>query len=133
MTNHLYMQDFDCFPFFLNVVKSKLMEAQHHLKKCEVYRMHPELINAYQLDYIIITHEDTHEFLATVYQQCSVWRKQSTLIGHIAKIKYLEDIAKKLETTIDHIFYVVENIQHKKNSILSGANDMEVSEVVTRH
>ena len=133
MTYHLYVQDFDCFPFFLNVVKSKLMEAQQHLKKCEVYRMHPELINAYRLDDIIITHEDTHEFLTTVYQQCAVWRNQSTLIGHITKIKHLEDTAKRLETTIDHIFYLVENIQNEKSRILNGDSAGEVRESVTRH
>jgi hypothetical protein len=102
------------------------MEAQQHLKKCEVYRMHPEFIHSYRLDDILITHEDTHEFLTTVYQQCAVWLKQSTRIGHIAKIKHLEDTAKKLEMTIDHIFYLVEKIQNEKNSVLNGDSDEKI-------
>lgn len=98
-----------------------------------MYRMHTELINSYRLDDIIITHENTHEFLATVYQQCAVWRKQSTLIGHITKIKHLEDTAKKLETTIDHIFYVVEHIQNEQNRVMSDDCDKGVCESVSRH
>jgi len=133
MTHHLCVQDFDCFPFFQNVLRSKLLEAQQHLKRCELYRIQPEVIHSYQLNDIIIAHEDTHEFLATLYQQCSLWRKQSTLMGQISKIKHLEDTAKKLETTIDHIFYVVENIQSEKNRTLSSESGEKVSESVTRH
>lgn len=127
------IQDFHCFPFFQNVVKSKLMNAQQHLKKCEVYQMHPDRVNSYRLDDIIITHEDTHEFLTTVYQQCALWRKQSARIGQIEKIRRLENSAKKLETTIDHIFYVVENIQNKKSRILNDDSDAESCHSVTRH
>ena len=133
MTHPLCVQDFDCFPFFQNVVRSKLIEAQHHLKRCELYRLQPEIIHSYQLNDIIITHEDTHEFLTTVYQQCSLWRKQSTLAGQTNKIKHLEDTAKKLETTVDHVFYVVENIQSEKNRALTGKSDEEACESVTRH
>ena len=133
MKTHIYIQDLDCFPFFQNVIKSKLMGAQQHLKKCEVYRMHPEPIHSYLLDDIISTHEDTHDFITIVYQQCAVWRKQSTLIGQISKIKHLEDIAKKLEMTIDHIFFVIENIQNEQNRIMNDDSDGGVSESVTRH
>jgi hypothetical protein len=133
MTHPLCVQDFDCFTFFQNVVKSKLIEAQHHLKRCELYRFQPEIINSYQLNDIIIAHEDTHEFLKTGHQQCAVWRNQSTLTGQINKIKHLEDTAKKLEMTVDHIFYVVENIQNEKNRALTSESDKEVYESETRH
>jgi len=109
------------------------MEAQQHFKKCDVYKMHPEFIQSHRLDDIITDHEDTHEFLKTVYKQCAVWREKSTLIGQISRIKQLEDTARKLETTIDHLFYVVENIQNKKNRIMGENKEEEACESVTRH
>ena len=38
MEKPIYMHDVDCLPFFRNVVQSKLIEAQKHLKKVELYK-----------------------------------------------------------------------------------------------
>lgn len=111
------MHDFDCFYFFKNVIQSKLAEAQRHLKKLEVYKAHPELFSTYSLDEMMNIHEEESDFITIAYKQCSIWRAQSLLSGQLDKINGLEEIIKKLETTIYHILFIIEHIQRNKNTL----------------
>lgn len=120
------MHDFDCFHFFKNVIQSKLNEAQKHLKKLEICKAHPELFNTYSLDEMINIHEEQSDFIAIAYKQCTVWRAQSLLSGQLDKINSLEEIIKKLETTIYHILFIIEHIQRNKSALANGnSNETE--------
>ncbi len=127
------MHDFDCFYFFKNVIQSKLTEAQNHLKKLEAYRMHPKLFNTYSLDEMINIHEEQSDFITIAYKQCTVWRSQPLLSGQLEKINNLEEIIKKLETTIYRILFIIEHIQRNKNALESDKanetkNDLAINE-----
>jgi hypothetical protein len=136
MTKKIYIQDFDCFPFFQNVVQSKLAEAQLHLKKIEAYKADPEIFNSYTIGEFARIHEDQNDFIALVYKQCNTWLEQSLLHGQFDKIKQLEMITRKLETTVYHILFIIEQIQRKKTinnddvaenalHVLSPANNVD--------
>jgi hypothetical protein len=111
--NNLYMHDFDALPFLQNVVKSKLTEAQQHLKKLEVYRAHPERLNIHILDDIMSIHEENNEFMTRVYNQCKLWRNHTVFHKYSDKISHLETLAKTLETTVYHVLYCSDQIQKK--------------------
>jgi 1-aminocyclopropane-1-carboxylate deaminase/D-cysteine desulfhydrase-like pyridoxal-dependent ACC family enzyme len=116
MTKNIFIQDFDCFPFFQNVVQSKLTEAQQHLKKIEVYKSNPEVSNLYMIDEYARIHEEQNDFITLVYNQCHTWLDQSLLQGQFDKIKQLEMITRKLETIIYHILFIIEQIQRSKKT-----------------
>ncbi|MES2608214.1 MAG: hypothetical protein V4544_05760 [Pseudomonadota bacterium] len=117
MENNIYMHDFDCFYVFKNVIQSKLKEAQQHLKKLEIYKTHPELFSTHLLNEILYIHEEQSDFITIAYKQCNVWRTQSLLLNQIEKINGLEEIIKKLETTIYHILFIIEHIQRNKDTL----------------
>ena len=117
MKHNTYIQDFDCFPFFQNIVQSKLSEAQQHLRKIEAYRANPEIFNLYVVDEFARIHEDQNDFIAYVYKQCAIWLEQSLLQGQIVRIKHLEKMTRKLETVVYHILFVIEQLQRKKTSL----------------
>ena len=116
MKNNTCIHDFECFPFYQNVIQSKLNEAQDHLKKVEMYKVRPELFSTYKVDDIIYIYEEQSDFMAIVQKQCRVWREHGLNVAQLSKIKMLEEITKKLETITYHILYIVENIQRTRHS-----------------
>jgi len=116
MKNNTYIHDFECFPFYQNVIQSKLNEAQEHLKRVEMYKLYPELFSPYKVDDIIHIYEEQSDFMAIVQKQCCVWREHGLNVGQLSKIKMLEEMTKKLEAITYHILYIVENIQRTRHS-----------------
>ena len=111
----MYMHDVDCLPFFRNVVQSKLLEAQQHLKKVELYKRDLELMSPYFLDSIIHIYDEQSEFISIAQAQCRVWRQQGLGVGQINKVTDLEKMIQHLESTTCHIMYIVEHIQRAQN------------------
>ena len=128
MEHNIYMHDFDCFPFMSNIVQSKLTEALQHLRRLEVCKSHPELFSTYRLDEITNIHEEQSDFITVVYKQCAVWRSQTAHVGQLNKIKSLEDLTKRLETTTYHILFLIEHIQKWKNRSLNEESVDTLSE-----
>jgi hypothetical protein len=116
MKNNTYIHDFECFPFYQNVIQSKLGEAQEHLKRVEMYKLYPELFTPYKLDEIISIYEEQSDFMAIVQKQCCVWREHGLNVGQLSKISVLEGMTKKLEAMTYHILYIVENIQRTRHA-----------------
>lgn len=118
------MQEFDCFNFFKNIIQSKFSEAQRHLKKLELAKTQAQFFSAGLLDEMKNIHEEQSDFISIAYKQCRVWRGQSLLSGQFGKINSLEEIIKKLETTIYHILFIIEQAKRKKDAL----NSIEVIE-----
>ena len=116
MEKNIYMQEFDCFNFFKNIIQSKYSEAQRHLKKLELAKTHAQFFSMGSLDEIKNIHEEQSDFISIAYKQCKIWRGQSLLSGQFGKINNLEEVIKKLETTIYHILFIIEQTQRKKNA-----------------
>ena len=116
MKHNTILHDFDCFPFFQNVIHNKLIEANQHLKKIEAYKHYPDLFHVYTLNEIIDVHEEQNEFINIVYKQCHAWREQTHHNTIRDKIEALERMTKKLETTVYHILYVAEQIRKRQET-----------------
>ena len=115
MKHNLYMHDLDCLPFFKNVVQSKQMEAQQHLKKVELYKRDTEQMSPYFLDDIIHIYDEQSEFISIAQTQCRVWREHGLSAGQISAVTDLEKMIQHLESTTYHIMYIVEHIQRTQN------------------
>jgi hypothetical protein len=133
MTRNLYMHDFECFHFFQNVINSKLSEAQKHLKKLEIYKTHLDLFNTHKLNEIAYIHEEQNDFITIVYQQCATWRAQSLSVGQLEKVKDLEEMTRKLESTTYHVLFIVEYIQKSKERMLNNDNQEVQNDAMTEH
>ncbi len=129
MTSNAYLQDVTCLPFFNNIVKIKLMEAQQHRLKLNTYQSRPGLFSTHLLDEIVAIHEEQSEFIGSVYQQCAVWRAHAPLIKQDEYIKDLEKLTQKLEGTIDHVLFNVKRIQRMENPTRTSEGAKEVHKV----
>lgn len=121
-----YVPDFDSFSFFYNVIQSKLGEAQHDLKKLELYKSAPNLFTLYALNDIADTHEEQNDFITIVSRQCAVWREQQLTSKQFTQLNTLEKMTQRLENTVYHILFLIEQMQKKK---ASPVNDEKVTNV----
>ena len=133
MKNNDYIPDFECFPFYQNVIQTKLNEAHEHLKKVEMYKIYPELFSMYKVDDITYIYEEQSDFMAIVQKQCRVWREHGLNVGQLSKIKTLEEMIKKLEAMTYHILYIVENIQRSRHSPTCDEIHDGSDESITKH
>lgn len=127
MEPNTLLHDFDCLPFFLNIIQSKLNEANQHLKKLELYKSFPDHFQVYTLNAIIDVHEEQSDFINVVYKQCHEWRKHTDRKGIRDQIERLETLTKKLETTVYHILYLAEQIK-----IVHGLNADNENEAINK-
>ncbi len=123
MEHNTMMHDFDCFPFFKNVIQNKLNEAHQHLKKLELYKYYPELFNVYTLNDIIDVHEEQNDFINIVYKQCHAWREHARSTVQHSQVNTLEEMTRKLETTVYHILYMVEQIKKIQGMPIDEENE----------
>ena len=133
MQHAIPMHDFECFTFFQNVIQSKLKEAQQHLQKLEMYKISPDLFNAHRLDEMIHIHEEDNDFIAIVYTQCRMWRTGSLNINQLANVLDLEKMTNRLESTIYHVLFVIEQFQKLNDRAQRCEHSNEPCESVTKH
>ena len=114
MEKNPYVHDFDSLSFFHNVIQSKLGEAQNDLRKLELYKSAPELFTLYALNDIADTHEEQSDFITIVSTQCAVWRKQQLTSTQLTQLNTLDKMTQRLENTVYHILFLVEQLQKKK-------------------
>ncbi len=123
MKNTPYVHDFDNFSFFYNVIQSKLGEAQNDLIKLERYKSTPDVFTLYTLGDIAEIHEEQSDFITIVYTQCAEWRKQKKSLTQLTKLNVLDKMTQRLENTVYHILFLVEQLQKMKDPLV-GEEDI---------
>ena len=114
MKQTTYVHDFDNFSFFYNIIQSKLFEAEKDLKKLELYKKTPDFLALYTLNDIADTYEEQSDFITIVYAQCAVWRERNLTLTQISKLNGLDKMTQRLENTVYHVLFLVEQLQKMK-------------------
>ena len=131
MEKPIYMHEVDCLPFFRNVVQSKLIEAEKHLKKVELYKRDLDQVSPFFLEEIIHIYDEQSEFIAIAQTQCRIWCQHGLSGGQTNKVKDLEKMIQQLESTTYHIMYIVEHIQRAQNLLPEEGDEQSEESVIT--
>ncbi len=126
MSSPHMINDIDCLPFFQNVVKSKINQAQQHFNTLSSYKLFSIVPLDYKINDLTRIHEEQSDFITIVYKQCNAWRMGRLETKQSDKINCLEEMTRRLENLIYHILFMIEQINQNRHKISQQGVEIEV-------